>query len=168
MEICTIGFTKHSARGFFEILKAENVERLVDVRLNNASQLAGFAKRDDLRYFLRKICDADYLHEPELLAPTAELLKGYRDREISWDDYERRFLDLIAERRIEEELPQDLFLPRTVLLCSEHSPQRCHRRLVLEYLSVYWTDLTMLHLPRTGDTAAGVELARQEAVGARD
>ena len=167
MEICTIGFTKHSARGFFEILKAENVERLIDVRLNNASQLAGFAKRDDLRYFLKKICDADYIHEPELLAPTAELLQGYRHREISWDDYEARFLDLIAERRIEEELQQDLFLPRTVLLCSEHSPQRCHRRLVLEYLSGYWPDLTMLHLPRADGSAAGVDPARMGAADAR-
>ena len=166
MEICTIGFTKHSARGFFEILKAENVERLVDVRLNNASQLAGFAQRDNLRYFLRKICDADYLHEPELLAPTAELLKGYRDREISWDDYEARFLDLIAERRIEEELPQEVFSPRTVLLCSEHSPRRCHRRLVVEYLRAHWPGVTMLHLPRADGSPAVAEPARSETVSA--
>ena len=166
MEICTIGFTKHSADSFFEILKTECVERLVDVRLNNVSQLAGFAKRDDLRYFLKEICDADYVHQPELLAPTAELLKGYRNGEVSWDDYEVRFLDLMAQRRIEEELPQDLFLPRTVLLCSEHSPQRCHRRLVLEYLSVHWPHLTMLHLPRPDGSTTSVERARLDSVDA--
>ena len=166
MEICTIGFTKHSAHSFFEILRAERVKRLVDVRLNNVSQLAGFAKRDDLRYFLEEICDADYVHQPELLAPTADLLKGYRNDEISWGNYEGRFLDLMAERRIEEELPQDLFLPRTALLCSEHSPQRCHRRLVLEYLAMHWPDIEMLHLPRPGGSVGDVEHKSLEAVSA--
>ena len=161
MEICTIGFTKHSAHSFFEILRAEHIKRLVDVRLNNVSQLAGFAKRDDLRYFLEEICGADYVHQPELLAPTAELLKGYRNGEIVWDDYEARFLDLMFQRRIEEELPQDLFLPRTVLLCSEHSPQQCHRRLVLEYLSVHWPDLKMLHLPRPAGPVADADRERR-------
>lgn len=165
MEICTIGFTKHSAHSFFEVLRAERVKRLVDVRLKNVSQLAGFAKRDDLRYFLEEICGADYVHQPELLAPSSELLKGYRNGEISWNDYEPRFLDLMTQRRIEDELPPDLFLPRTVLLCSEHSPQRCHRRLVLEYLSVHWPDLKMLHLPRPEGLVASVEQERPVAAG---
>lgn len=166
MEICTIGFTKHSAHSFFEILRAEGVKRLVDVRLNNVSQLAGFAKRDDLSYFLKEICDADYLHQPDLLAPTADLLKAYRNGEISWGDYETSFLDLMATRRIEEQLPQEIFEPRTVLLCSEHSPQRCHRRLVLEYLGAHWPDLTALHLPRPEVSETGPGRATLEAVGA--
>ncbi len=166
MEICTIGFTKHGAHSFFEILRAERVKRLVDVRLNNASQLAGFAKRGDLSYFLREICDADYLHQPELLAPTADLLKAYRNGEIIWEDYEARFFDLMAIRRIEEQLPQEIFEPRTVLLCSEHSPQRCHRRLVVEYLGAHWPDLTALHLPRQEVSEAGSKQAALEAVSA--
>lgn len=166
MEICTIGFTKHSAQNFFEILRVERVTRLVDIRLNNASQLSGFAKRDDIRYFLKEICDADYIHHPDLLAPTSELLKGYRNGEISWDDYEARFLELMAKRRIEEEFPQEFFEPRTALLCSEHSPQRCHRRLVLEYLAMYWSDLTALHLPRSVDSEASLRCAPLEAASA--
>lgn len=146
MEICTIGFTKHSAREFFGILKSEGIERLIDVRLNNASQLAGFAKRDDLLYFL-ELHGIDYVHEPRLLAPTEDLLKAYRNREITWDDYETRFLDLIARRRIEAELRPELFLPRSVLLCSEHTAEHCHRRLIVEYLSNHWPDITALHLP---------------------
>ena len=146
MEICTIGFTKHSARQFFGILKSEGIKRLIDVRLNNASQLAGFAKRDDLLYFL-ELHGIDYVHEPRLLAPTEDLLKAYRNREITWDDYETRFLDLIARRRIEAELRPELFLPRSVLLCSEHTAEHCHRRLIVEYLSNRWPDITALHLP---------------------
>ena len=166
MEICTIGFTKHSAQNFFETLRDERVTRLVDVRLNNASQLAGFAKRDDLRYFLKEICDADYIHQPDLLAPTKQLLTGYRNGEITWDDYEARFVELMATRRIEQELSQEFFEPRTVLLCSEHSPQQCHRRLVLEYLSEYWSDLTALHLPRAEGSRAGFRRAPLEAASA--
>lgn len=98
MEICTIGFTKHTAEGFFRTLRDEGVSRLIDVRLNNVSQLAGFAKRDDLRYFLEKLCHADYVHEPEF-APTPELLKSYRGREIDWQEYESRFLSLMEPGR---------------------------------------------------------------------
>ena len=152
MEICTIGFTKHAAATFFGTLKDEGIEQLVDVRLANTSHLAGFAKRDDLRFFLKEICDAEYFHEPDLLAPTEELRtafgKGDRKGDISWIEYEKRFLELMAERRIEEKLSSDFFEPRTVLLCSEHLPNHCHRRLVLEYLSECWPDLTALHLPR--------------------
>ena len=147
MEICTIGFTKHTAQSFFGVLKDEGVARLIDVRLNNVSQLAGFAKRDDLRFFLESLCGADYVHEPEL-APTADLLKGYRDGEIEWSDYESRFLDLMIERRIEEKLSQDFFEPRTVLLCSEHTAEHCHRRLVVEYLGLHWEGISAVHLPR--------------------
>lgn len=145
MEICTVGFTRHTAEEFFGSLKAAGVKRLVDVRLNNSSHLAGFAKKGDLAYFLREICGAEYVHET-LLAPTPELLARYRKEGGSWEEYERAFLDLMAERRVADVLPRSLFDRRTVLLCSEHSPEHCHRRLVVEYLDRHWGDVTAVHL----------------------
>jgi len=115
------------------------------VRLNNSSQLAGFTKRDDLRFFLREICDADYVHQP-LLAPTQEMLDGYKKQRSTWQEYERLFLDLLAERQVEQQLPSDLFDIRSVLLCSEPTPERCHRRLVIEYLQSKWGIITPVHL----------------------
>ncbi len=102
------------------------MRRLLDVRLNNSSQLAGFAKRDDLEYFLREICDAEYVHEPDLLAPTNELLKSYQTRELSWSEYEDRFLALMAQRRVEARLSPDMFSKRTALSGSRrrNSPGR--------------------------------------------
>ena len=137
MEIHTIGFTKRSAADFFTTLKTHHIGRLVDVRLNNVSQLAGFAKRDDLRFFLAEIVGADYVHEP-LLAPTSEMLDAYRKKAISWDEYERRFLTLMDERTIESTIEWDRLIDRpSVLLCSEATPEHCHRRLVLEYLAAH-------------------------------
>ncbi len=145
MEIYTIGFTKKPAREFFESLRRHAIERLVDVRINNTSQLAAFAKRDDLQYFLDELLGAEYVHEP-LLAPTKELLKAYRDGEVSWDSYEHEFVDLMVARRIDEVIPKELFGKRTVLLCSEATPDRCHRRLVVEYLDRAWQGVTAVHL----------------------
>ncbi len=145
MEIYTIGFTKSTAGNFFERLKAAGVRRLVDVRLNNSSQLAGFAKRDDLQYFLKSICHAEYVHEP-LLAPTQEILDAYKKQKGSWEDYERLFLQLMAERKVEEAVGPDLFDVATVLLCSEPTADHCHRRLVLEYLQEKWGDIGIVHL----------------------
>ena len=145
MEIYTIGFTRKPARDFFEALRRNGIERLVDVRINNTSQLAAFAKRDDLEYFLDELLGAEYVHEP-LLAPTKVLLRAYRDGEIDWDDYERAFLDLMTARRIDEVIPKELFGKRTVLLCSEATPERCHRRLVVEYLDRTWGDVKAVHL----------------------
>ena len=155
MEICTIGFTKHTAEGFFRILKHHGVERLIDVRLNNVSQLAGFAKRDDLKYFLESLCRADYVHEPEF-APTPELLKSYRGGEIDWQEYESTFMGLMEDRRIEQQFTPDFFKPRSVLLCSEHKADRCHRRLVVEYLNRHWGGVSAVHLPLEASTAATV------------
>jgi hypothetical protein len=116
------------------------------VRLNNVSQLAGFSKRDDLQYFLRVILNAEYLHEP-LLAPTQELFDRYKKRkEVGWDAYEREFLALMQERKIEERLDRRLFDVPTVLLCSEATTEHCHRRLVLAYLQARWGDRTITHL----------------------
>lgn len=145
MEVYTIGFTKKTAEQFFESLRRVGIRRLLDVRLNNVSQLAGFSKREDLAYFLRTICDAEYLHEP-LLAPTQELLDAYRKQHSSWEDYTRRFLALMGERHIEDRISPALFDVPTVLLCSEATAEHCHRRLVLEYLQSQWGNLTIIHL----------------------
>jgi uncharacterized protein (DUF488 family) len=145
VEVYSIGFTQKSASQFFESLRRVGIQRLVDVRLNNMSQLAGFSKRDDLQYFLRELCGADYIHEL-LLAPTEDMFGEYKKRKGSWELYERRFFSLLRERQIEDRLDRHLFDVPTVLLCSEPSPEHCHRRLVLEYLTAKWGDLTITHL----------------------
>lgn len=145
MEIYSIGFTKKTAEQFFGTLKKHGIRRLLDVRLNNVSQLAGFTKRDDLRYFLREICDVDYIHEP-LLAPTQEMLDAYKKRNGTWQDYELKFLALMSDRRVEEKLDRAIFSQPAVLLCSELKADHCHRRLVLEYLASKWGGLTARHL----------------------
>lgn len=145
MEVYTIGFAKRSAPSFFGALRVAGIKCLVDVRLNNSSQLAGFTKRDDLPYFLREICGAEYRHEA-LLAPTQELLDAYKKHKGSWQEYERRFLALLAERRVEEQISRDLFAVPTVLLCSETTAEHCHRRLVCDYLDAKWGGLTAIHL----------------------
>jgi len=145
MSIYTIGFTQKTAERFFNLIKASDTKLLIDVRLNNVSQLAGFAKRDDLRYFLREICRIDYSHEP-LLAPEDGMLKSYKNGQMTWMDYERRFLDLMEKRHIESKFsPNDL--EGACLLCSEHKPHQCHRRLVADYLNQHWpTSLQVSHL----------------------
>ena len=137
MEIATIGFTQSTAERFFERLKAARVERLVDIRLHNANQLAGFAKSVDLQYFLRVLCNADYEHDLRL-APTEGLLAGYRGKKASWDVYEQQFLALMRERGVPDVLDRAPFERKTVLLCSEATPARCHRRLVAELLAERW------------------------------
>ena len=145
MEIYSIGFTQRSAEDFFNTLKKTGIRRLHDVRLNNTSQLAAFAKKDDLSYFLQAICGAEYQHEP-LLAPTQEMLDPYKKQKGDWDVYEREFVALMRYRQIETKLNRAMFAEPTVLLCSEFAPNHCHRRLVLEYLEENWGDLTIHHL----------------------
>jgi uncharacterized protein (DUF488 family) len=125
-------------------LNDSGVKRLLDVRLNNASQLAGFARRADLPFFLRRLCGAEYVHESRL-APTREILDAYRNGG-GWPGYERAFLDLLRERRVEAMLDRDLFDVPTVLLCSEAGAEHCHRRLVLEYLDREWGGIRAVHL----------------------
>jgi uncharacterized protein (DUF488 family) len=144
MKIYTVGFTKKPARKFFELLRAEKATSVVDVRLNNISQLAGFAKRDDLAYFLREICDMEYSHQTAL-APTKEMLDDYKKHGQSWGKYEVRFLDLMVERRIETSI-SPATLDNAVLLCSEATPHHCHRRLVAEYLQSCWQSVDIQHL----------------------
>ncbi len=146
MIIFTIGFTKKSAETFFTRLKDAGVKRLIDVRLNNVSQLAGFTKRDDLRYFTKSICKIDYMHLPEL-APTADILNAYKKtKNGDWALYERQFLNLMQSRHIEATLSRHN-LDGACLLCSEEKPYRCHRRLVAEYLKQHWQDVEIEHLP---------------------
>ncbi|MBN1919078.1 MAG: DUF488 domain-containing protein [Verrucomicrobia bacterium] len=146
MEIYTIGFTKKGAAEFFDALKRAGVRRLVDVRLHNTSHLAGFAKRDDLEYFLGAICSAEYVHVP-LLAPTDELLDGYKNKTLSWEEYETRFRALLSERRVEQVVDRRLFDDGpAVLLCSEPEASHCHRRLAAEYLQEQWGGFGITHL----------------------
>lgn len=145
MEICSIGFTKRNAESFFEALRDSDVKQLIDVRLNNTSQLAGFAKKDDLSFFLERILGVAYVHEP-LLAPTQAMLDAYKKNKGSWENYELEFRKLMEERGIEHVLSPDRFAPRSALLCSELTPDHCHRRLVIEYLSEKWGNVTAVHL----------------------
>lgn len=143
MKIFTIGFTKTTAENFFERLKRSGAKAIVDVRLNNVSQLAGFAKRDDLKYFSKSICNMDYRHLPKL-APTKEILDQYKKNGGDWADYEEKFNKLIAARKIEN-IDKEL-LDGGCLLCSEDKPHHCHRRLVVEYLKSHWADVEIVHL----------------------
>jgi uncharacterized protein (DUF488 family) len=145
MEIYSIGFTQKSAREFFDTLKAHGIERLLDVRLNNTSQLAAFAKQADLAYFLEEICGAAYEHEP-LLAPTQEMLDAYKKQKGSWEDYSEAYLALIRSRKVESVLSKKSFQKKTVLLCSEATAEHCHRRLALGYLLKEWGDVRIIHL----------------------
>jgi uncharacterized protein (DUF488 family) len=143
MKLFTIGFTKTSAEGFFSRLSKAHVKKLVDVRLNNVSQLAGFAKKDDLRYFAKSICGIGYEHIPEL-APTQDILDDYKKSKGAWSIYAEKFLDLMARRKIEN--IEHLRLDGGCLLCSEDKPHHCHRRLVAEYLKNKWGDVEIEHL----------------------
>jgi uncharacterized protein (DUF488 family) len=144
MKIMTIGFTKSSAEKFFTRLEHSGTKRVLDVRLNNISQLAGFAKKHDLSYFLKELCDMEYVHLPQL-APTQEMLDAYRAGAGNWDRYQRSFLALLASRKVEQSLSKSL-LAEGCLLCSEATPHQCHRRLVAEYLQDKWGDVDIVHL----------------------
>lgn len=144
LKIYTIGFTKKNAEQFFEKLKKSEIIRVVDVRLNNISQLSGFSKRDDLRYFLKEIAGIEYIHLPEL-APTQQMLDEYKKEKGTWSDYEKKFLSLMAQRRIEQSVPRSI-IEDGCLLCSEDKPHHCHRRLVAEYLRSKWGEGTIEHL----------------------
>lgn len=142
--VFTVGFTQKTAAQFFEKLRSAGIKRVVDVRLNKVSQLAGFSKRDDLKYFLKEILQADYVEAP-LLAPTQGLLDAYKKNKGRWEDYERDFLGLMQARHIEDQIDPGL-LAGGCLLCSEDKPHHCHRRLVVEYLQRKWGNLEIKHI----------------------
>ena len=149
MNLYTIGFTKKSAREFFdELLGPSGSTHVIDVRLRPSSQLSGFAKVSrsggDFEFLLDRLCDMDYEHVP-LLAPSDALFTSYRGGDITWDEYSERYLELLAEREVARELDRALFAD-AVLLCSEDTPERCHRRLAAEYLRRHWDDVEIIHL----------------------
>lgn len=143
--VTTIGFTGKTAQEFFDLLKNADVRTVLDIRLSNTSQLAGFAKKQDLPFFLDRLCGAAYREMPEL-APEPDLFKRYKAKELTWDDFAAAYVELIAKRRVENNLDVDLFRS-ACLLCSEHLPHHCHRRLALEYLNSRWNSrLKVTHL----------------------
>jgi uncharacterized protein (DUF488 family) len=144
IKVFTIGFAGKRAEDFFKTLKQSGVRRLVDIRLNNSSQLAGFTKRRDLEYFLRVIAGIGYAHEPDF-APTKDILDDYKKKRIDWGEYEKLYRRLLAERRPAEKLrPEDFNC--ACLLCSEPTADRCHRRLAAEYLCDAWSNVAIIHL----------------------
>lgn len=144
IKIYTIGFTQTSAEQFFSTLIKAGVKKIVDARLNNSSQLAGFAKKEDLRYFLKALGNIDYIHMP-ILAPSEEILTDYKKNKGDWPTYEIKFLALMKERWIEDVI-SPIELDQACLLCSEHIPEHCHRRLVAEYLKNKWGNVDIEHL----------------------
>jgi uncharacterized protein (DUF488 family) len=144
MKLFTIGFTKKSAEQFFGLLKQEGLTKVVDTRLNNVSQLAGFTKRNDLKFFLKEVLGIEYVHMP-ILAPTKDILDAYKKNGGDWHAYERKFVDLVRSRKIESSVSREL-LSGACLLCSEPTPHHCHRRLIAEYLSDSWGDIEIRHL----------------------
>ena len=144
IHLFTIGFTQKSAEIFFELLLKNNIKRVIDTRLNNVSQLAGFSKKQDLAYFLKTIGGIEYEHNLDL-APTGDMLNAYKKKEITWDGYEQEFKSLIKKRKIETKLTPDL-LQESCFLCSEAKPHHCHRRIVAEYLSDKFTEVKIVHL----------------------
>lgn len=145
MNTYTIGFTRKKAETFFGLIRESRIVTLIDVRLNNVSQLSGFAKRDDLNFFLKELCGVDYFHAPEL-APTKDILNAYKKGDIQWEVYEDKFLNLMSQRQVEK-FVKPYLLDHGCLLCSEHEPHFCHRRLVVEYLNSHSNlDLQVKHL----------------------
>jgi uncharacterized protein (DUF488 family) len=144
IDLFTIGFTKKSAKTFFTRLKKVGVKRVLDVRLNNVSQLAGFAKKDDLKFFLHELCDCEYIHIPQL-APTKEILDNFKKNVIDWNRYEDEFNNLLLSRKAENIVSPDV-LNRACLLCSEHLSDNCHRRLIAEYLKKHYDQIEIKHL----------------------
>jgi uncharacterized protein (DUF488 family) len=136
IHVFTIGFTRKTAAEFFGLLERAGVKRVVDVRLNNVSQLAGFAKKDDLAFFLKRVGWMEYVHVP-ILAPTQAILDRLKKEKGTWEEYERAFVGVMKERQIETKVPREL-VDMGCLLCSEDVPAHCHRRLVAEYLQQAW------------------------------
>jgi uncharacterized protein (DUF488 family) len=143
-KIFTIGYVGRTAEEFFRILKQAGIRKVIDVRLYNTSQLAGFTKREDIKYFLRAIVGSDYIHLP-MMAPTKKLLNDYKKGLISWQQYETQFKGIITQRQIERHfMSQDMDM--SCFLCSEAKADKCHRRLVAEYLAKHWQNVSIGHL----------------------
>lgn len=144
IRLFTIGFTHKSAERFFDLLRGGGVRKIVDTRINNVSQLAGFAKAPDLQFFAREIGGMGYEHVVDF-APTKELLARYRNKKMTWEEYEVEYLDLLDRRKVAQKVDIDR-LHEHCLLCSEHGPEKCHRRLLAEYLKALRNDIEIIHL----------------------
>ncbi len=146
MKVFTIGFTQKSASEFFNKIKSNKIELVIDIRLNNVSQLAGFAKGKDLEYFLKELCGCDYIHD-KVFAPTKELLDGYRSKKVTWDEYEQIFGKIMEERKIADHFKK-LYskMDSICLLCTEPTPEKCHRRLIAEYLKGFDNNIEVIHI----------------------
>lgn len=144
IRLYTIGFTGKSAEKFFNLLRGNGVKKIVDTRINNVSQLSGYAKGADLRFFASEIGNIGYEHKIDF-APTQELLKKYRDKKLTWQEYEVEYLNLLDMRKIASRVNIDE-LHESCLLCSEHTPEKCHRRLLAEYLKQVRNDIEITHL----------------------
>ena len=144
MILYTIGFSKKSASQFFSLLKQNGVKKVIDIRLNNKSQLAGFTKVADIEYFLKEIADIEYIYLPEF-APTDSILSGYKDKKNSWEEYEEVYNSLLNQRNPLERLDASVF-DNGCLLCSEHTAVQCHRRLAAEYIATKINGLKIMHL----------------------
>lgn len=144
IRLFTIGFSEKSASTFFTLLKTAGVRKIIDTRLNNVSQLAGFAKGKDLEYFAREIGDIGYEHSVDL-APSKELLSRYRDKSITWAQYETEYISILDTRNIVQQIDFEK-LNDSCLLCSEHKPEMCHRRLLAEYLKKANKEIEIIHL----------------------
>ena len=145
MKLYTMGFTQKTAKEFFDKIKDNKIQLLLDIRINNVSQLAGFAKGKDLEYFLNEICKCEYAHDITF-APTKELLDDYRAKKTSWQEYEVVFKDIMSERKIEDAFKKYLAYDRVCLLCSEPTAVQCHRRLVAEYLKSKISNIEIIHI----------------------
>lgn len=144
IRLFTIGFTHKSAERFFDLLRGGGVRTIIDTRINNVSQLAGFAKVPDLPFFAREVGGMGYEHVVDF-APTKELLARYRNKKMSWEEYAVEYLDLLDRRKVAQKVNIDR-LHEHCLLCSEHEPEKCHRRLLAEYLKTLRSDLEIIHL----------------------
>jgi uncharacterized protein (DUF488 family) len=144
IKLFTIGFTKKSAEFFFDLLKKNDVKKIVDIRINNLSQLAGFAKGADLAYFAKSINDIEYVYIPDF-APTKELLSDYQNKKIDWPNYQKIFMNLIEERGISVKYNIKNF-DGACFLCSEDEPDYCHRRLLVEYFKEKNNNVQIIHL----------------------
>jgi uncharacterized protein (DUF488 family) len=144
IRIFTIGFAKKRASDFFKQLTEAGVKLVIDIRLNNVSQLAGFTKKKDIEYFLQAIANIEYIYQPDL-APTKDILNAYKKKHIDWHEYEKRFCNLMVQRHVENTLAPER-MDGACFLCSESKPDKCHRRLVAEYLRVCWGNIIIRHL----------------------
>lgn len=146
-KIFSIGFTKKKAEIFFELLMSNDVKKLIDVRLNNSSQLAGFTKGDDLNYFLKKIAGIHYVHEL-IFAPTKEILDSYKKGNIDWVEYEKEYIDLMKKRNVYEYIKSKgrEYWVESCLLCSEETAEKCHRRLAINTIKEIYPDLDVIHI----------------------